>query len=204
MAWPPTPGHALWSGIASAERAASVARVLTSGAMWSGWGIRTLSSDTVGYNPIGYHLGTVWPHDNGICIAGFARYGLFEEARRVTGAMIEATLHFREARLPELFCGFDRDFSPLPVPYPVACSPQAWAAGSLFHMINATLGMRPDARNRRIELVRPALADGVADLTVRNLRVGESLLDIGFERDDATVKVDVLRRTGDVDVTVRL
>jgi glycogen debranching enzyme len=194
-------GHALWAGIASPDRAASVARVLTGGGMWSGWGIRTLSSETVGYNPIGYHLGSVWPHDNGICVAGFARYGLFDEARKVTGALVEATLHFRESRLPELFCGFGRDFSPLPVPYPVACSPQAWAAGSLFHMINATLGMRPDARHGRIELSHPALADGMDDLRVRNLRVGGGIVDVGFERDQESVKVDVLRRTGDVDVS---
>jgi glycogen debranching enzyme len=197
-------GHALWSGIVSADRAASVARALNAPDMWSGWGIRTLSRDTVGYNPIGYHLGTVWPHDNGICVAGFARYGLFDEARRVTGALLEATLHFREARLPELFCGFDRDHSPMPVPYPVACSPQAWAAGSLFHMISATLGLRPDARHGRLEVHMPALPDGMRDLRVRNLRIGDGLLDIGFERDADTVQVEVLRRTGDIDVVAKL
>jgi len=197
-------GHALWSGIASAERAASVARVLTGDGMWSGWGIRTLSSNTVGYNPIGYHLGTVWPHDNGICAAGFARYGLFDEARRVCGALLEATTHFREARLPELFCGFDRDYSPMPVPYPVACSPQAWAAGSLFHMVTATLGMSPDARGGTIELLRPALPDWLSDLRLRNLRVGNALVDLAFDRENGSISVEVLRRTGDVDVVVRL
>jgi glycogen debranching enzyme len=197
-------GHALWSGIASPERAESVARVLTSGGMWSGWGIRTLSSETVGYNPIGYHLGTVWPHDNGICAAGFARYGLFDEARRVFGALLEATTHFREARLPELFCGFDRDYSPMPVPYPVACSPQAWAAGALFHMVSATLGMNPDARAHKLELLRPALPDWLADLRLRNLRVGDALVDLAFDRETESISVEVLRRTGDVDVVVRL
>jgi glycogen debranching enzyme len=197
-------GHALWAGIASQDRAASVARALTSGGMWSGWGIRTLSAETVGYNPIGYHLGTVWPHDNGICAAGFARYGLFEEARKVAGALLEATAHFREARLPELFCGFDRDYSPLPVPYPVACSPQAWAAGSLFHMVSATLGMRADARANRLELVRPSLPDWLADLRLRNLRVGSALVDLAFDRETETISVEVLRRTGDLDVVVRL
>jgi len=197
-------GHALWAGICSQERAASVARALTSGGMWSGWGIRTLSAETVGYNPIGYHLGTVWPHDNGICAAGFARYGLFEESRKVAGALLEATNHFREARLPELFCGFDRDYSPLPVPYPVACSPQAWAAGSLFHMVSATLGMRPDARANRLELVRPSLPDWLADLRLRNLRVGSALVDLAFDRETESISVEVLRRTGDLDVVVRL
>ena len=134
-ALPPTPDTRCGRASASPDRAASVARVLTGAGMWSGWGIRTLSSDMTGYNPIGYHLGTIWPHDNGICAAGFARYGLFDESKLVAGALLDATVHFREARLPELFCGFERERSPLPVPYPVACSPQAWAAGSLFHLL---------------------------------------------------------------------
>ena len=197
-------GHALWAGIASADRAASVASVLTSRGMWSGWGIRTLSDEMVGYNPIGYHLGTVWPHDNGICAAGFARYGLYEEARKVCGALLEATVHFREARLPELFCGFDRSHSPLPVPYPVACSPQAWAAGTLFHMVAATLGMDPHAREQRLELLRPALPDWLPDLRLRNLRVGDALVDLAFAGETGSISVEVLRRTGDLDVVVRL
>ena len=197
-------GHALWTGIASEQHAPSVARVLTSGAMWSGWGIRTLSEETVGYNPIGYHLGTVWPHDNGICAAGFARYALSEEARKVCGALLDSTVYFREARLPELFCGFDREQSPLPVPYPVACSPQAWASGSLFHMVNATLGLTPDARNNRLELVRPALPEWLSSLRVRNLRVGDALVDLAFKGEPGSISVEVLRRIGDIDVVVRL
>ena len=197
-------GHALWTGIASERRAPSVARALTSGGMWSGWGIRTLSDETVGYNPIGYHLGTVWPHDNGICAAGFARYALFDEARKVCGALLETTVHFREARLPELFCGFDRDHSPMPVPYPVACSPQAWAAGSLFHMVSATLGLTPDARGHRLELVRPALPEWLSNVRLRNLRVGDALVDLAFKGDPGSISVEVLRRTGDIDVVVRL
>jgi glycogen debranching enzyme len=197
-------GHALWTGIASEQRAPSVARALTSGGMWSGWGIRTLSEETIGYNPIGYHLGTVWPHDNGICAAGFARYALSEEARKVCGALLDATVYFREARLPELFCGFDRDRSPLPVPYPVACSPQAWASGSLFHMVNATLGLTPDARHNRLELVRPALPEWLSNLRVRNLRVGDALVDLAFKGEPGSISVEVLRRIGDIDVVVRL
>jgi glycogen debranching enzyme len=197
-------GHALWTGIAAPDRAASVARVLTGPGMWSGWGIRTLSSETIGYNPIGYHLGTIWPHDNGICAAGFARYGLVDEARLVAGTLLEATVHFREARLPELFCGFDRERSPLPVPYPVACSPQAWAAGSLFHLVSATLGMRPNAREQRLELLRPSLPASLSGLRLRNLRVGDALVDLGFEGAGGSISVEVLRRTGDLDVVVRL
>jgi glycogen debranching enzyme len=197
-------GHALWTGIASPDRAASVAQALTSGGMWSGWGIRTLAEEMTGYNPIGYHLGTVWPHDNGICAAGFARYGLFEESRKVAGALLESTVHFREARLPELFCGFDRSFSPLPVPYPVACSPQAWAAGALFHIVAAMLGMHPNARDGRLELLRPALPDWLPELRLRNLRVGDALVDLAFSGEAGSISVEVLRRTGELDVVVRL
>jgi glycogen debranching enzyme len=197
-------GHALWTGIADLERATRTAEVLTGHGMWSGWGIRTLSAETTGYNPIGYHLGTIWPHDNAICAAGFARYGLFEETRLVAGALFEATAHFREARLPELFCGFERSTSPLPVPYPVACSPQAWAAGSLYHLITATLGLRPDARAKRLELVRPALPTWLPGLRVRGLRVGEAQVDLEFAGQEDSISVEVLRRTADLDVVVRL
>ena len=197
-------GHALWTGIADRERAARTAEVLTGRGMWSGWGIRTLSAETIGYNPIGYHLGTIWPHDNAICAAGFARYGLFEETRLVAGALFEATAHFREARLPELFCGFDRATSPMPVPYPVACSPQAWAAGSLYHLMSATLGFRPDARAKRLELVRPALPTWLPSLRVRGLRVGDAEVDLEFGTQEESISVEVLRRTADLDVVVRL
>ncbi|MDP8904179.1 MAG: amylo-alpha-1,6-glucosidase [Chloroflexota bacterium] len=198
-------GHVLWAGLCSPERAASVARVLTTAPLWSGWGIRTLSAATVGYNPIGYHLGSIWPHDNAICAAGFARYGLSEETRKVTGAMIEAAGHFRDSRLPELFCGFDRATSPQPVPYPVACSPQAWSAGAVFQMIAATLGMRPAASERRLELVAPALPEWLPDLRIQGLRVGEAVVDLAFAGGgDESVSVEVLRRTGDVDIVVRL
>jgi glycogen debranching enzyme len=197
-------GHALWTGIADQERAARTAEVLTSRGMWSGWGIRTLSSDTIGYNPIGYHLGSIWPHDNAICAAGFARYGLFEETRLVAAGLFEAAAHFSEARLPELFCGFDRAMSPLPVPYPVACSPQAWAAGSLYHLMSATLGLRPDARTRRLELVRPALPTWLPSLRVRGLRVGDAEVDLEFGAQEESISVEVLRRTADLDVIVRL
>jgi glycogen debranching enzyme len=198
-------GHALWAGIAAPDRAASVARVLTSAPLWSGWGIRTLSADTVGYNPLGYHLGTIWPHDNAICAAGFARYGLAHETRKVAAAMLEASTHFRDSRLPELFCGFDRTNSPLPVPYPVACSPQAWSAGAIFQIISATLGLRPSALDHRLDLVSPALPAWLADLRLLNVRVGDALVDLAFaSAGDGSVSVEVQRRTGELDVIVRL
>ena len=197
-------GHALWTGIADEKRAVRTAAALTGGGMWSGWGIRTLSADTIGYNPIGYHLGSIWPHDNAICAAGFARYGLVDATRQVAGALFEATAHFREARLPELFCGFERATSPLPVPYPVACSPQAWAAGSLYHLMSAALGLRPDARAGRLELVRPALPKWLPSLRLLGLRVGAAAVDLEFSAQEGSISVEVLRRTGELDVIVRL
>jgi len=197
-------GHALWTGIADEKRAVRTAAALTGGGMWSGWGIRTLSADTIGYNPIGYHLGSIWPHDNAICAAGFARYGLFDATRQVAGALFEATAYFREARLPELFCGFERATSPLPVPYPVACSPQAWAAGSLYHLMSAALGLRPDARAGRLELVRPALPKWLPSLRLLGLRVGAAAVDLEFSAQEGSISVEVLRRTGELDVIVRL
>jgi glycogen debranching enzyme len=196
-------GHALWCGIASADHAARTARTLTSPPLWSGWGIRTLSSATVGYNPIGYHLGTIWPHDNGICAAGFARYGLVAQTRQVAAAMLESTTYFREARLPELFCGFDRESSPFPVPYPVACSPQAWAAGAPFQVITAALGMRPDAGRAVLELVSPVLPDWLPDLRLLDVRVGQAVVDLQLSGRGESVAVEVLRRTGDLDVVIR-
>lgn len=197
-------GHVLWCGIASPERAQRVAESLMSSQLWSGWGIRTLSSDMAGFNPIGYHLGSIWPHDNAIAAAGLLRYGLREQAARVAGAMLEATMYFRDSRLPELFCGFDRARSPYPVPYPVACSPQAWAAGSLFQLLGAMLGLEPDAGARTLVLHAPSLPEWLPEVRLENLRVGDAVLDLRVRRSDGSAGVEVLRRTGDLSVVVRL
>lgn len=197
-------GHVLWCGVASPERARRVAERLTSPELWSGWGIRTLSSSMAGYNPIGYHIGSVWPHDNAICAEGLARYGLRAEAGRVASAMLEATMYFRDSRLPELFCGFDRASSPYPVPYPVACSPQAWAAGALFQLLAAMLGMRADATAAELQLVSPALPEWLPEVSISNLRVGSAVVDLRFRRSDGATGVEVLRRTGDLAVVVRV
>jgi glycogen debranching enzyme len=194
-------GHALWTGICSPDRAASTARVLTTPDMWSGWGIRTLATTTGGYNPIGYHSGSIWPHDNAIIAAGFERYGLSRAAALVAGGLFEATAAFPEARLPELFSGYGRDVAPTPVPYPVACSPQAWAAGALFHLVTAMLGLRPDASAGRLE-VRPDLPDWLPDLAIDRLRVGGSVLDISVRRGGRRFEVDVTHRSGKLDVVV--
>jgi glycogen debranching enzyme len=197
-------GHVLWCGIASQERARSVADRLLGPDLFSGWGIRTLSSKMAGYNPIGYHLGSIWPHDNAICAAGLWRYGFRNEAARVAGVMLEATQFFRDARLPELFCGFDRADSPYPVPYPVACSPQAWAAGSIFQLLGAMLGMQPDAANDELRMIAPTLPEWLPEVRIENLRVGEAVVDLLVRRTDGSTGVEVLRRTGDLSVVVRV
>jgi glycogen debranching enzyme len=197
-------GHVLWSGIASVGHAERVAESLMSPELWSGWGIRTLASDMAGFNPIGYHLGTIWPHDNAIAAAGLLRYGHREQASRVAGAMLEATMYFRDSRLPELFCGFDRQRSPYPVPYPVACSPQAWAAGSLFQLLSAMLGLEPDAATRTLVLQSPSLPEWLPEVRLENLRVGDAVADLRVRRTEASAGVEVLHRTGDLSVVVRL
>jgi glycogen debranching enzyme len=197
-------GHCLWSGIASPDRAQRVVDRLMAPDMFSGWGIRTYGSGQPGYNPIGYHTGTVWPHDVALIAAGFKRYGFHEEANLLVERMFQASQHFADFRLPELFCGFDRDLSGVPVPYPVACSPQAWAAGSVFLFAETMLGLRPHAHRRELELLRPELPEWLSKVTITNLRVGEDTVDLLFHRWRGGTSAEVLRKAPDLDVTIRM
>ena len=158
-------GHALWSGIVPEERASVVARHLMSEQLFSGWGVRTLAADDRGYNPIGYHVGTIWPHDNSIVALGLARYGFRDEASRIALAQIEAAA-FTEFRLPEAFAGFERRISRFPVPYPTACSPQAWATGAPFLLLQAMLGL--EAQDGRLRL-DPLVPEELGRVVVRRL-----------------------------------
>jgi glycogen debranching enzyme len=158
-------GHVLWSGIVPAERAEPVARQLMSDHLFSGWGVRTLAVDDRGYNPIGYHVGTIWPHDNAITALGLARYGFRDEANRVALAQLEAAA-FTGFRLPEAFAGFERRFSRFPVPYPTACSPQAWATGAPFLLLQSMLGL--EARDGRLRL-DPCVPDEIGRIVVHRL-----------------------------------
>jgi glycogen debranching enzyme len=172
--------------------------------MFSGWGVRTYAAGQPGYNPIGYHTGTVWPHDVSLIAAGFKRYGRHEEANRLVGRMFEAAQHFADFRLPELFCGFDRDVSQVPVPYPVACSPHAWAAGSVFLFLETMLGLRPHADQLELELEQPELPDWVQKVTVANLRVGDATVDLLFHRWRGGTSAEVIRKSQDLAVTIRI
>jgi glycogen debranching enzyme len=197
-------GQLLWSGIVSPERARLVADRLLSPELYTGWGIRTYASGQPGYNPIGYHTGTVWPHDTSLIAAGLKRYGFHDDANRLVGSVFEAAQRFPEFRLPELFCGFDRETSPMPVPYPVACSPQAWAAGAPFLFLETMLGLRAHAERGELELFRPNLPDWLGKVTLTNLRVGDAAVDLLFHRWRGTTSAEVLRKVGDISVTIRL
>jgi glycogen debranching enzyme len=175
-----------------------------SDALFSGWGIRTMATGYAGYNPIGYHTGTVWPHDVSLIAAGFKRYGHHDEANLLIGRIFQASQHFADFRLPELFCGFDRDVSPVPVPYPVACSPQAWAAGSVFLFLETMLGLRPHAAMGELELVRPELPEWLTKVTVSNLRVGEEDVDLLCHRWRGGTSAEVIRKSRDLAVTIRM
>ncbi len=197
-------GQCLWSGIVAPERARDVVDQLLRPSMFSGWGVRTFASGQPGYNPIGYHTGTVWPHDTSLIAAGFERYGFHDASNRLAGQMMEAAQRFADYRLPELFCGFDDTDSHTPVPYPVACSPQAWAAGASFLFLQTMLGLRAHADRGELELSHPHLPDWLGKVTLTDLRVGDASVDLLFHRWRGTTSAEVLRKVGDVAVTIRL
>lgn len=186
------PGHALLAGIVAPHRARRMAELLMSEEMFSGWGVRTLATSERRYNPIGYHLGTVWPHDNALIAAGFREYGFDEQLLRIAKGIIEATMHFQHHRLPEVFAGFSREEYDVPVRYPSACHPQAWAAGAVPSLITTLLGLSPDACGRVLRVIRPMLPDYVQFVELRGLRVGDSRAHLRFERKGNRVHTTVL------------
>jgi glycogen debranching enzyme len=195
-------GHALFAGIADPARAGRLARGLMAAGSFSGWGIRTLDSGEVRYNPMSYHNGTVWPHDNALLALGFSRYGLQEDAARVLTALFESSTYLDLHRMPELFCGFDREPGEGPTPYPVACAPQAWAAGSVFLLLQACLGLSVSAVEPQVTFTRPRLPEFLGELTITGLAVGDAVMDLLLTRHYDDVGVRVLRRKGMVDVLV--
>ncbi|HET7469220.1 MAG TPA: glycogen debranching N-terminal domain-containing protein [Gemmatimonadales bacterium] len=198
-------GQALWCGIASPAHAARVAEHLMADDMFSGWGVRTLSQDCEGYNPIGYHLGTVWPHDNAFIGAGLKRYGFAAEASRIFDGILAAASEFDHNRLPELWTGFSRARYGTPIRYPIACHPQAWAAGSLPFLLRHLLGVEPGALDGRLHIRQPTLPRGLDWLEVRGVRVGTASVDLRLDRPASggdQARVDVARVRGKLDVRV--
>ncbi|WP_184720196.1 amylo-alpha-1,6-glucosidase [Caulobacter sp.] len=182
------PGHLLFCGLVSPERARKVTDQLLSASFNSGWGLRTLATGEARFNPISYHNGSVWPHDTALCVMGLSRYGERDGVVKLTSALFE-TASRMQMRLPELFCGFPRSPGEPPVAYPVACLPQAWAAGSVFMMLQACLGISIDANRGEIVLVDPRLPIGIDRLKIEHLRVGDETVDLTFERQGERVSV---------------
>ncbi|MFQ4146637.1 glycogen debranching N-terminal domain-containing protein [Chlorogloeopsis sp. ULAP02] len=192
-------GHCLWSGIISPEHAADVVKRLLQPDMWSGWGIRTISTQNPAYNPFSYHLGSIWPHDNGIIALGFKRYGCAKEVAQVAGGIFDAAKYFASYRLPELFAGIAVEPGAFPVPYLEANVPQAWAAASVFHLLQAMLGLQADAPKNQL-YVDPYLPEWLPDITLRQVEIGKALVDLKFWREGNVTRWDAAVTEGDVEV----
>ena len=193
-------GHALFSGIANPERALRVAETLSRRESFSGWGVRTLAISEARYNPMSYHNGSVWPHDNALIALGFARYGLGAPAARVLAGLFDAALYMELLRLPELFCGFVRRPRKGPTHYPVACSPQAWASAAPVALLQACLGLELDHGANEIRFRHPMLPPFLEEVALGNLALGDTTVDVVLRGRGSDVAVSVPRRTGDARV----
>jgi glycogen debranching enzyme len=191
-------GQVLFSGIAAPERADAVMRDLMRPSFFSGWGIRTVARDEPRYNPMSYHNGSVWPHDNSLIAAGFARYGHKDAIDRVFKGLFDAAAYMDLRRLPELYCGFQRGRERGPTLYPVACSPQAWAAGTPLLLLQSSLGLEFNPAQNEILLRKPRLPPFLEEVTLRNLRLGRSVLDLMVRRHGSDVSLQVLRNEGQI------
>jgi glycogen debranching enzyme len=193
-------GHALFTGVAFPERAPEVVRTLMARTCFCGWGVRTLASTEARYNPMSYHNGSVWPHDNALIAAGFARYGFRREAARIFEGLFEASTYVDLRRLPELFCGFARQQTRGPTFYPVACTPQAWAAATPLYLIQSCVGLGFDVAAKRITFREPVLPSFVDEIVLRGLVVQGGSADVALRRSNHHVVVDVLQKKGPVGV----
>jgi glycogen debranching enzyme len=196
------PGHCLGLDIIDLTKARSVAERLQAPDMFSGWGIRTLSSLSPAYNPMGYHIGSVWPHDNGIIASGLRAIGITEQALEIAKGILDMTIQQPYSRPPELFCGFDRTPEGSPVKYPVACSPQAWATGTIFQLLHVMVNLVPDVCSNDLRVVYPTLPESVQHLSLQNLKIGQTLLDLEFERSNGATACRVVRKRGNLRVVI--
>ncbi|MGZ8346107.1 MAG: amylo-alpha-1,6-glucosidase [Allosphingosinicella sp.] len=195
-------GHALFGGIAGKERAARLARLLTSKKFFSGWGVRTIAAGEARYNPMSYHNGSVWPHDNALIALGLARYGHKDAVLKIFTGLIAAATYDELRRLPELFCGFSRRRKRGPTSYPVACSPQAWAAAAPFALVAAATGLELDHDSNSVRLANPVLPEFLWDLNLRGVSVAGSQLDLRLVRFGNDVTTAVERREGHAALTI--
>ncbi len=192
-------GHLLFMGLPSHERARRVTRRMLTAEFRSGWGLRTLAKGQARFNPMSYHNGSVWPHDTALAAAGMARYGERRAVAMLLGEIYGSAAHF-QMRLPELFCGFVRETGEPPIAYPVACLPQAWAAGSVFLMMQSVLGLSIDAAEGLVEVNNPALPAGLDRLSITRLKVGDGVIDLHFQRLNGHVVVMPRERSGAVNL----
>lgn len=197
-------GHLLWAGALGRARAGQIRDLLMSEAMFSGWGIRTLADGHPAFNPLGYHTGSVWPHDSAMIACGLRRYGFDEDFMRVFEALLEAASRFDDHRLPELFAGYARTGWESPVPYPVACRPQAWAAGAIPYLLTWALGLCPEGLAGRLRIVRPSLPGWLDRVQLEGLRVADSTVSLHFERSDGRVTLVDAQVEGDIEVVVEM
>lgn len=200
------PGHCLYLGILDKDKALSVAARLMAPDMFNGWGIRTLSSFSPVYNPMGYHIGSVWHHDNSLIALGLRSLNLIEQSLRLAQGLIDMTLMQPYQRPPELFCGYEHEGFSSPVQYPVACSPQAWATGTIFQLITMVVNIVPNAPANQLRIIDPVLPKSIDHLSIRNLRVGQALLDLEFARAGGrmgdTITCRVNKRQSDLRVII--
>jgi glycogen debranching enzyme len=193
-------GHCLYAGIASSDRARLVAETLLGSDSFSGWGVRTVAAGQARYNPLSYHNGSIWPHDNSIVASGLAKYECKDMAGRILLGLLDASRWADLGRLPELFCGLDRRRGEGPTLYPVACSPQAWAAGAVFLLVQACLGVSIQGASSRILFDRPYLPEGIPQLWIKGLHTSKGSVDVFFERRNDAVRVEVTDQQGEIEV----
>jgi len=195
-------GQVLFTGIASADRAASVAKELLRPRFFSGWGIRTVAMGEARFNPMSYHNGSVWPHDNALIALGLSRYDCKQSIETLFAGLFNAATYMDHRRLPELFCGFQLKRGQGPTLYPVACSPQAWASATPFTLLEASLGLEFDPFNGEIRLRNPRLPEFLDEVMLRDLRLGSSSVDLRVRRHGQTVSLDTPRIQGNIRVSI--
>ncbi|MFP4671495.1 MAG: glycogen debranching N-terminal domain-containing protein [Desulfohalobiaceae bacterium] len=196
-------GHCLYTGIADKTHAQNIVTQLMDQSFFSGWGVRTLASSEARYNPMSYHNGSVWPHDNALIASGLAMYGFKKEAVQILSGLFDTSIFMDLSRLPELFCGFNRQPKEGPTRYPVACMPQAWASGSVFQVLQACLGLNIDGRNAIISFDRPMLPPSLQEVELKGLSFPSGKVDISLIRQDYDVVVNVSKKHGDFELMIR-
>lgn len=193
-------GQCLFTGIAEPAHARAIAEQLVSDIFFSGWGIRTLAATEPRYNPMSYHNGSIWPHDNALIAWGMSLYGLREAAQRVFSGLFDMSLHVELQRLPELVCGFDRRAGEAPTLYPVACAPQSWASAAVFSLLQSCLGLTIDATHPEVRFVKPRLPEFLKRTQIANLLLDRTAMDLVLDRHEHDVTINIARKEGDADI----